>query len=74
MNAERATASLRDSALVHWSAWKRVQPGYFVSPEEAWKWLVTPYQYTDSVAAIDRLWSGHIEEVVRAAEGANDYQ
>ncbi|MGF9763044.1 hypothetical protein AAII07_48625 [Microvirga sp. 0TCS3.31] len=48
--------------------------GYFPSPEEAWEWLVTPNQYTDSAAPIDRLRSGHIEEVVRAAEGANDYQ
>jgi hypothetical protein len=48
--------------------------GYFPSPEEAWEWLVTPNQYTDSAAPIDRLRSGHIEEVVRAAEGATDYQ
>ena len=47
---------------------------YFPSPEEAWEWLVTPNLYTDSAAPIDRLQSGHIEEVVRAAEGANDYQ
>jgi hypothetical protein len=47
---------------------------YFPSPEEAWEWLVTPNQYTESAAPIDRLRSGHIEEVVRAAEGANDYQ
>jgi uncharacterized protein (DUF2384 family) len=48
--------------------------GYFPSPEEAWEWLVTPNQYTNSAAPIDRLRSGHIEEVARAAEGANDYQ
>ena len=48
--------------------------GYFSSPEEAWEWLVTPNPYTDSAAPIDRLRLGHIEEVVRAAEGANDYQ
>jgi hypothetical protein len=48
--------------------------GYFPFPEEAWEWLVTPNQYTDSAAPIDRLRSGHIEEVVRAAEGADDYQ
>jgi uncharacterized protein (DUF2384 family) len=47
---------------------------YFPSVEEAWEWLVTPNLYTDSAAPIDRLRSGHIEEVVRAAEGANDYQ
>jgi HAD superfamily hydrolase (TIGR01509 family) len=48
--------------------------GYFPSPEEAWEWLVTPNPYTDSAAPIDRLRSGHIEEVTRAAEGALDYQ
>ncbi|WP_201838456.1 hypothetical protein [Microvirga zambiensis] len=48
--------------------------GYFPSPEEAWEWLVTPNPYTDSAAPIDRLRSGHIEEVIRAAEGVNDYQ
>jgi uncharacterized protein (DUF2384 family) len=48
--------------------------GYFPSSEEAWEWLVTPNPYTDSAAPIDRLRSGHIEEVVRAAEGALDYQ
>ena len=48
--------------------------GYFPSPEEAWEWLVTPNPYTDSAVPIDRLRSGHIEEVVRAAEGAHDYQ
>lgn len=47
---------------------------YFPSPEEAWEWLVTPNPYTDSAAPIYRLRSGHIKEVVRAAEGANDYQ
>jgi hypothetical protein len=48
--------------------------GYFPSPEEAWEWLVTPNPYTDSAAPVDRLRSGHIQEVVRAAEGAHDYQ
>jgi hypothetical protein len=48
--------------------------GYFPSPEEAWEWLVTPNQYTDNAAPIDRLRSGHIKEVVRGAEGADDYQ
>ena len=47
---------------------------YFPSPEEAWEWLVTPNLYTESAAPIDRLRSGHIEEVIRAAEGADDYQ
>ena len=48
--------------------------GFFRSPEETWEWLVTPNLYTDSAAPIERLRAGHIEEVVRAAEGANDYQ
>ncbi|WP_262270849.1 antitoxin Xre/MbcA/ParS-like domain-containing protein [Microvirga yunnanensis] len=48
--------------------------GYFPSPEEAWEWLVTPNPYTDSAAPIDRLRSGHSEEVIRAVEGAHDYQ
>ena len=48
--------------------------GYFPSPEEAWERLVTPNLYTDSAAPIDRLGSGHIEVVIRAAEGVNDYQ
>ena len=47
---------------------------YFPSPEEAWEWLVTPNLYTESAAPIDRLRLGHIEEVVRAAEGALDFQ
>jgi hypothetical protein len=47
---------------------------YFPSPEEAWEWLVTPNLYTGSAAPIDRLRSGHIDEVVPAAEGVNDYQ
>jgi hypothetical protein len=47
---------------------------YFPFPAEAWEWLVTPNPYTDSAAPVDRLRSGHIDEVVRAAEGANDYQ
>ncbi|MBQ0819903.1 HAD family hydrolase [Microvirga sp. HBU67558] len=48
--------------------------GYFSSPEEAWEWLVTPNLYTGSTAPIDRLRSEHIEEVIRAAEGALDFQ
>jgi HAD superfamily hydrolase (TIGR01509 family) len=48
--------------------------GYFPSVEEAWEWLVTPNQYTDSAAPIDRPCSEHLEEVIRAAEGANDFQ
>jgi uncharacterized protein (DUF2384 family) len=48
--------------------------GYFPSQEEAWEWLVTPNLYTGNTAPIDRLRSKHIEEVVRAAEGALDFQ
>nr|WP_256439457.1 HAD-IA family hydrolase [Microvirga sp. HBU67558] len=48
--------------------------GYFPSQEEAWEWLVTPNLYTSNTAPIDRLRSKHIEEVVRAAEGALDFQ
>lgn len=48
--------------------------GYFPAPEEAWEWLVTPNRYTDSVAPIVRLQAGHIDEVIRAADGALDYQ
>jgi HAD superfamily hydrolase (TIGR01509 family) len=47
---------------------------YFSSPEEAWEWLVTPNLYTGNTAPIDRLRSKHIEEVIRAAEGALDFQ
>jgi hypothetical protein len=48
--------------------------GHFPSPEEAWEWLVTPNLYTDSTAPIDRLRAKHIDEVIRAAEGAQDFQ
>jgi HAD superfamily hydrolase (TIGR01509 family) len=47
---------------------------FFPSPEEAWEWLVTPCLYTNDEAPIERLRSGHINEVVRAAEGVNDFQ
>jgi len=47
---------------------------YFSSPEETWEWLVTPNLYTGSTAPIDRLRSKHIDEVLRAAEGALDFQ
>jgi HAD superfamily hydrolase (TIGR01509 family) len=47
--------------------------GYFPCPEEAWEWLVTPNLYTGSAAPIDRLRSKHTEEVIRAAEGADDF-
>jgi hypothetical protein len=47
---------------------------YFPSPEEAWEWMVTPNRYTNGAAPIDWLRSKHIEEVVRAAEGVDDFQ
>jgi hypothetical protein len=47
---------------------------YFPSLEEAWEWLVTPNLYTRCTAPIDRLQSRHIEEVVRAAGRAHDFQ
>jgi len=46
---------------------------FLPSPEEAWEWLVTPCLYTNDEAPIDRLRSKHIDEVVRAAEGVNDF-
>jgi hypothetical protein len=47
---------------------------FFPSQEEAWEWLVTPCRYTNDEAPIDRLRSGYVDEVVRAAEGASDFQ
>jgi HAD superfamily hydrolase (TIGR01509 family) len=47
---------------------------FFPSLDEAWEWLVTPNRYTDGDVPIDRLRSGHVDEVVRAAEGVNDFQ
>jgi hypothetical protein len=47
---------------------------FFPSQEEAWEWLVTPCRYTNDEAPIDRLRSGYVDEVVRAAEGAGDFQ
>ncbi|ANY77112.1 hypothetical protein BB934_01830 [Microvirga ossetica] len=46
---------------------------FLPSPEEAWEWLVTPCRYTNDEAPIDRLRSKYIDEVVRAAEGVNDF-
>jgi hypothetical protein len=46
---------------------------FFPLPEEAWEWLVTPGRYTNGEAPIDRLRSRHVDEVVRAAEGLNDF-
>jgi hypothetical protein len=44
------------------------------SPDEAWGWLVTPCRYTNHEAPIDRLRSKHVNEVVRATEGVDDFQ
>jgi uncharacterized protein (DUF2384 family) len=46
----------------------------FPSPDEAWEWLVTPCRYTSDEAPIDRLRSKHVDEVVRATEGVDDFQ
>ncbi|UVF22496.1 HAD-IA family hydrolase (plasmid) [Microvirga terrae] len=46
---------------------------FFTSPDEVWEWLVTPHKYTNDEAPIDRLRSKHTDEVVRAAEGENDF-
>ena len=51
----------------------RVVP-FFPSSDEAWEWLVTPNRYTEGEAPIDRLRSKHSDEVVRAAEGVDDFQ
>jgi HAD superfamily hydrolase (TIGR01509 family) len=47
---------------------------FFPSQEEAWEWLVTPCRSTNDEAPIDRLRTKHVDEVVRAAEGANDFE
>jgi uncharacterized protein (DUF2384 family) len=47
---------------------------FFPSLDEAWEWLVTPHKYTDGEAPIERLRSKHVDEIVRAAEGLNDFQ
>jgi hypothetical protein len=46
----------------------------FPTLDEAWEWLVTPQKYTNGEAPIERLRSRHVDEVVRAAEGANDFE
>jgi len=46
---------------------------FFSSSDEAWDWLVTPNRYTEDEAPIERLRSKHVDEVVRAAEGVNDF-
>lgn len=47
---------------------------HFSDDETAWEWLVTPNRHTDTVAPIERLRKGKVDEVARAAEGALDYQ
>lgn len=47
---------------------------HFGNDEAAWEWLVTPNRFTSDAEPIERLRGGKIEEVVRAAEGALDYQ
>jgi uncharacterized protein (DUF2384 family) len=47
--------------------------GFFPSPEEAWEWLVTPNRYSNDGPPIERLRSKHVEEVVRAADGVDDF-
>jgi HAD superfamily hydrolase (TIGR01509 family) len=47
---------------------------FFPSLDEAWEWLVTPCRYTNDEAPIDRLRAKHVDEVIRAAEGVNDFQ
>jgi hypothetical protein len=47
---------------------------FFPSLDEAWEWLVTPCRYTNDEAPIDWLRSKHVNDVVRAAEGVNDFQ
>jgi hypothetical protein len=46
---------------------------HFPSPGEAWEWLVTPNRYTNDEPPIDRLRAKHVDEVARAAEGAQDF-
>jgi len=45
----------------------------FSSPEQAWEWLVTENPHTHEEPPIERLRSGQLDEVVRAAEGALDF-
>lgn len=47
---------------------------YFSDDYAAWEWLVTPNRYTGDTEPIERLRKGMLDEVVRAAEGALDYQ
>lgn len=45
---------------------------HFVSPEEAWEWLVSTNRLTGDKPPIEALRDGNIEQVARAAEGALD--
>jgi hypothetical protein len=47
---------------------------FFPSLDEAWEWLVTPNRFTNDEAPVERLRLNYVEEVARAAEGANDFQ
>lgn len=46
----------------------------FEDDDIAWDWLVAINPHTGDVAPIDWLRKGKVEDVVRAAEGAFDYQ
>lgn len=46
---------------------------HFASGESAWEWLVTANRVTGNAPPIEWLRAGHVDEVVRAAEGALDY-
>ena len=47
---------------------------HFGNDEVAWDWLVTPNTYTGDAEPLERLRGGKVDEVMRAAEGALDYQ
>lgn len=47
---------------------------HFPDDEAAWEWLVEANERTGGVAPIEHLRKGKVEDVVRAAEGALDYQ
>ena len=47
---------------------------HFGSDEVAWDWLITPNAHTGDAEPLEWLRAGKIAEVVRAAEGALDYQ
>lgn len=42
--------------------------------ETAWEWMVTPNRFTGGIEPVEWLRKGRIDDVVRAAEGASDYQ